>query len=128
MAITWKVFAQPNPVVDQVVAALNVKDYATAERIVNTAQAHGANPASVLALSWMARAALGYREYDRAEKYAADTRSEALTLLKHRPFDAEPDLPTALGASIEVAAQALAARGRRSEAVAHSAAGDQDLA
>ena len=38
--------------------------------------------------------------------------------MKHRPLDAEPDLPLALGASIEVTAQSLAARGRRSEAVA----------
>jgi thiol-disulfide isomerase/thioredoxin len=34
-----------------------------------------------------------------------------------RPLDAEPRLPTALGASIEVKAQALAAKGQRHEAV-----------
>ena len=119
MAITWKVLAQPNPVVDQVVAALNMKDFATAERIVNAAQAQGVTSTSALALSWMARGALAYHEYDRAEKYAADARNEAVTLLKHRTLDAEPDLPTALGASIEVVAQSYAARGRRSEAVAY---------
>ena len=39
MAITWKVFAQANPVVDQVQAAAEMKDYATAERMVNAMQA-----------------------------------------------------------------------------------------
>jgi len=96
-----------------------MKNYAGAERMLGAVQSSvGVTPASVLALSWMARKALANRDYDRAEKYAADTRNEALSLLKHRPLDAEPDLPLALGASIEVAAQTLAARGRRSEAVA----------
>jgi thiol-disulfide isomerase/thioredoxin len=120
MAITWKVFAQANPVVDQVIAAVNVKNFSTAEGIVNAVQAkNGVNPTSALALSWMARGALAYKDYDRAEKYSSDTRKEALDLLKHRPLDAEPDLPLALGASIEVTAQSFAARGRRSEAVAY---------
>ena len=119
MAITWKVFAQGNPVVDQVMAAVNMRDYASAERMINVVQAQGGvNPASVVVLSWMARGALANRDYDRAEKYAADTRNKALALLQHRTLDAEPDLPLALGASIEVTAQTLATRGRRSEAVA----------
>ncbi len=118
MAITWKVFAQSNPVVDQVVAAVNMRDFAAADHMVSAAQAHGVTSTSALALSWMARGALAFHDYDRADKYAADTRNEALTLLKHRSLDAEPDLPIALGASIEVQAQALAARGRRGEAVA----------
>jgi thiol-disulfide isomerase/thioredoxin len=119
LAITWMVFAQANPVVDQVMEAINRRDYTTAERIISAAQSKGSvNPASALALSWMARGALANRDYDRAEKYAADTRNEALALLRHRTLDAEPDLPLALGASIEVTAQTLTARGRRSEAVA----------
>jgi len=119
MAITWKVFAQANPVVDQVMAAVNAKDFATAEKMISAVQANGGpTTASVLALSWMGRGALAFGDYDRAEKYAAKTREEALGLLKHRQLDAEPDLPLALGASIEVTAQAYAATGRRSEAVA----------
>jgi thiol-disulfide isomerase/thioredoxin len=39
--------------------------------------------------------------------------------LKKRPVDAEPRLPTALGAAIEVKAQAMAAEGERHEAVAY---------
>jgi len=119
MAITWKVLPQVNPMVGQVQAAAQMRDYATAERMAAAMQAAGGvTPSVVLARSWMGRAALGNKDYDRAERYAAETRSEALALLKHRQLDAEPDLPLALGASIEVAAQALAARGRRSEAVA----------
>jgi thiol-disulfide isomerase/thioredoxin len=118
MAITWKVFAQSNPVVDQVQAAAQMKDYTTAERMVHAMQSYGGvTPASILAISWISRGALANRDFDRAEKYAAETRNEALEQLKRRPVDAEPDLPLALGASIEVTAQALAARGRRSEAV-----------
>jgi thiol-disulfide isomerase/thioredoxin len=119
MAITWKVLAQVNPVVAQVLAAAEMKDYANAERLVNAMQASaGQTPASILALSWIGRGALANRDFDRAEKYAAATRTEALAQLKRRPLDAEPDLPLALGASIEVTALALAMQGRRSEAVA----------
>jgi thiol-disulfide isomerase/thioredoxin len=119
MAITWKVFAQVNPVVEEAAAAAQMKDYATAERMVNMLQSSGgANPTSILALSWVSRGALGNADYDRAQKYAQETRNEALTQLKHRPIDAEPDLPVALGASIEVTAQAMAARGQRAQAVA----------
>ncbi len=119
MAITWKVFAQVNPVVDQVQADVRAKDYMTAERRLTAVQASsGATPDTVLALSWIARGALANGDYDRAERYAAETRKEVAAQLKRRPLDAEPNLPLALGASIEVTAQALAARGRRVEAVA----------
>ena len=42
----------------------------------------------------------------------------ALELLKQRPLDADPHLPTALGAALEVQSQVLAARGQRTQAVA----------
>ena len=119
MAITWKVFAQVDPVVAQVQNAAQTKDYATAERIVSAMRSsNGVTPSSVLALSWIGRGALNNRDYERADKYANETRGEVLGLLKQRSLDAEPDLPLALGASIEVTAQSLAARGRRSEAIA----------
>jgi thiol-disulfide isomerase/thioredoxin len=120
MAITWKVLAQGNPAVEQVQAASQMKDYVTADRIVAAMRsASGVTPASTLALSWIGRGALANGDLDRAEKYAALTRSEVLAQLKHRPLDAEPDLPLALGASIEVTGLAMAARGHRSEAVAY---------
>src|SRR5262249_20579669 len=68
-------------------------------------------------LSWLGRGALAAKSYDRADAYAADTRKLALELLKQRKLDAEPHLPLALGASIEVQAHVLAARSQTSEAM-----------
>src|SRR5262249_6490757 len=94
-------------------------DYAAAERAVRTYQAQtGATPEYAAALSWIARGALTDRQLDRAESYAAESRKLAVRLVRTRKLDADPWLPTALGASIEVHAQVLAARGARSEAVA----------
>jgi thiol-disulfide isomerase/thioredoxin len=70
------------------------------------------------AYSWMARAALDQRQYDQAAAYAKQTKTLALEQLKQRPLDAEPHLPTALGAALEVESQVLAARGQRTQAVA----------
>jgi thiol-disulfide isomerase/thioredoxin len=66
----------------------------------------------------MARGALDAKRFDQAEEYAAETRKLALELLRTRKLDGDPWLPTALGASIEVHAQVLAARGERPEALA----------
>jgi thiol-disulfide isomerase/thioredoxin len=70
------------------------------------------------AVSWLGRGALDLQRLDRAEAYAAKARELALAQLSHRKLDAEPHLPLALGASIEVQAQVMARRGERSEAVA----------
>ncbi|MCU1262964.1 MAG: Redoxin domain protein, partial [Bryobacterales bacterium] len=45
--------------------------------------------------------------------------AQVQSLLKHRALDQEPHLPLALGAAIEVHAQALGAQGQRSEAIAY---------
>src|SRR5260370_25175057 len=79
--------------------------------------AHGRSPGSILALSWIGRVALTQRKYDLAEQYARDTYKQALEELKHRRLDREPDLAVALGASLEVQGQVLAARGERTEAM-----------
>jgi tetratricopeptide (TPR) repeat protein len=70
------------------------------------------------AYSWMGRAALDQRQYDQAAAYAKQTQTQALELLKKRSLDAEPHLPIALGAALEVQSQVLAARGQRTQAVA----------
>jgi thiol-disulfide isomerase/thioredoxin len=79
--------------------------------------AKGITPEYILALSWIGRGELGRKNYDAAEKNAAEVRKLALAELKRRKLDAEPQLPLALGASIEVEAQSLAAQNRRDEAV-----------
>ena len=66
----------------------------------------------------MARAALNAREYDQAAAYAKQTSALVQDQLKRRPLDAEPHLPLALGAAIEVPPQTLAARGQRAQVIA----------
>jgi len=72
----------------------------------------------VEALSWMARADLLSHQLDRADNYAKQTETLSRQLLAKRPLDAEPHLPIALGAALEVQAQVLAARGETAQAVA----------
>jgi thiol-disulfide isomerase/thioredoxin len=93
-------------------------DLAAAERQIRTVEAQsGVTPEVAAAFSWLARGALDAKNYDRADAYATETRQRCDKLLAGRKLDAEPLLPIALGASIEVHAQALAARGERSDGV-----------
>jgi thiol-disulfide isomerase/thioredoxin len=95
------------------------RDFAGAERAIRTYQAQaGATSELAAALSWLARGALDAKRFDQAESYAAETRKLALELLRTHKLDDDRWLPTALGASIEVHAQTLAARGERPEAIA----------
>ena len=105
-------------IVSDVRAAIAQKNYALAERHLESYRAQqGVTPEMIEALSWLGRGALGAKELDRAEAYAAETRKLALEQLKTRALDADKRLPIALGASIEVQAHVLAQRGQRSEAV-----------
>lgn len=79
----------------------------------------GITPELATAMSWMARGALGRKDYDRAEALARETYQLSADLLERRTLDAEPILPIGLGAAIEVQAQVLAARGQTTEAVTY---------
>lgn len=81
-------------------------------------QQQGVTPDYLEALSWMARANLAAKRYDQAETYAKQTETLSRQLLLKRRLDAEPHLPTALGAALEVQAQVLAARGQPTQATA----------
>jgi len=106
--------------VDQVHAAASRGDYAGADRMVDAyRKQHGDVATVALAVSWEGRAALAAKQYDRAATYADWTHKLAGQLLKTRRLDAEPELPLALGASIEVHAQAMAAQGEISSAVGY---------
>ncbi len=95
-----------------------VHNFAAAEQQVRAYQAQaGATPELADALSWLARGALDARNYDRADAWAAETRKVSDGLMLGRKLDADPYLPTAVGASIEVHAQVLAARGERAESI-----------
>ena len=105
--------------VNDVRGLISHHDFAGAERAVQTYRAQaGATSELAAALSWLARGALDAKRYDQAESYAAETRKLALDLLRTHKLDGDRWLPTALGASIEVHSQALAARGERPEASA----------
>jgi thiol-disulfide isomerase/thioredoxin len=93
-------------------------DLAAADRQIRMYQQRsGSTPELAAAVSWIARGELEARNLDQADKYAAETRKLSDGLMGVRRLDAEPWLPMALGASIEVHAQVLAARGERPEAV-----------
>src|SRR5258708_3727715 len=78
----------------------------------------GVTPEMLEALSWLARGALELKQLDRADGYARETETQVRIQLRRRALDSDPHLAMALGAAIEVQAQALAARGERSEALA----------
>jgi thiol-disulfide isomerase/thioredoxin len=105
-------------VVEDVRLALAQNAFSAARADLDSYRATNGVTAEYLeACSWMARAALDRQEYDQAAAYAKQTRDLAVEQLKQRKLDAEPHLPVALGAAIEVQAQALAARGHRTQAV-----------
>jgi thiol-disulfide isomerase/thioredoxin len=105
-------------VVNDVRTLVAAHDFAAADREVRDYQARqGATPELAAALSWLARGSLEAKQFDSADSYAAETRTLADQLLRSRKLDADSWLPTALGASMEVHAQVLAARGERPEAL-----------
>jgi thiol-disulfide isomerase/thioredoxin len=106
-------------IVENVRIALAQNNFGAADSYLNSYRAsNGVTPEYVEAYSWMARAALDAREYDQAAAYAKQTGALVQDQLKQRPLDAEPHLPLALGAAIEVQSQVLAARGQRTQAIA----------
>jgi thiol-disulfide isomerase/thioredoxin len=106
-------------IVEDVRTALAQSNFSAADSNLNAYRSrNGVTPEYVEAYSWMGRAALDAHQYDQAAAYAKRTKNFALEQLKHRALDAEPRLPIALGAAIEVESQALAARGQRTQAVA----------
>jgi thiol-disulfide isomerase/thioredoxin len=106
-------------IVEDVRTALAQNSFSAAEADLNSYRSkQGVTPEYVEAYSWMARAALGARDYDQAAAYSKQTKALALDQLKQRPLDAEPHLPLALGAAIEVQSQTLSARGQRTQAIA----------
>lgn len=111
-------FAASGQIIGDVRDATAQKDFAHGERYIEAYRAkNGITPEMIEALSWLGRGALEAKQYDMADKYAAETRKLALEQLAKRKLDDERHLPIALGASIEVHAQVLAAKGERGEAL-----------
>jgi thiol-disulfide isomerase/thioredoxin len=111
--------AQPS-IVNAVRAAIAKNDLAGAEQIARAGQARtGPRPDLAAAISWLGRAYLAAGKYDRADAFAAEAGKMATQFLHGGKLDDDPWLPTAVGASVEVHGQVLAARGERGEAVAY---------
>jgi len=106
-------------IVDNVRIALMQNNFPAAESQLSAYRnQQGVTPEYLEAYSWLARAELDSGQYDQATEYAKQTRAMAAEQLKTRALDAEPHLPMALGAALEVQSQALAARGQKLQAVA----------
>ena len=106
-------------IVENVRVALMQNNFSAAEAELNAYRNQRGTDAEYLdAYSWLGRAALDQGQYDQAAVYAKQTKTLALEQLKVRPLDAEPHLPLALGAALEIQSQVLAARGQRTQAIA----------
>lgn len=105
-------------IVYDVRVALSRNNFSAAESELNSYRSQrGVDPQYLEAYSWLGRAALEQGQNDKAAAYAKETKTQALELLKQRPLDAEPHLPLALGAALEIQSQVLAARGERTQAI-----------
>ena len=110
--------AKPPNIIAEVRAAIAKGDFAGGEAMLNAYRASkGTTPEALEALSWLGRGALAAKQLDKAENYALETYDLCLEALKTRPMDAEPRLPIAIGAAIEVRAHVHAERGARADAV-----------
>jgi len=106
-------------ITDDVRESLEQNNFTAADaRLQSYRSQQGVTPDYLEALSWMARASLLSHQLDKGESYARQTENLSRQLLLKRPLDAEPHLPLALGAALEVQAQVLAARGEQTQAVA----------
>jgi thiol-disulfide isomerase/thioredoxin len=115
------VSAAPN-VVQDVRMRLAQNDFTgAAGQIQNYRRSFGVTPDVLEAMSWMARAELGRKNLDQAEKWSQDTYQLSAAEVKKHPLSRDPDAPLALalGASIEVEGSVMAARGERAGAVAY---------
>jgi thiol-disulfide isomerase/thioredoxin len=106
-------------VVTDVETAMSHGNFPLAQAILQSYRSKsGVTPEFLEALSWLARGDLITRQFDQAEARAKETEQLAVEALAKRNLDAEPHLPTALGAAIEVEAQVLTANGDRTGALA----------
>lgn len=106
-------------IVENVRVALMQNNLSAAEAELNSYRnQRGTDPEYLEAYSWLARAEFDSGQYDQAAEYAKQTKTLAVEQLKTRQLDAEPHLPIALGAALEVQSQVLAARGQKAQAMA----------
>ena len=118
LALVLLVAAAGAGVIQDVRQAIARNDFGLGEAHIASYRTQNGVTAEMLeALSWLGRGALAAKQYDKADAYAEQTRKLSLEMLKTRPLDQDKFLPIALGASMEVQAHVMAARGERSRAV-----------
>src|ERR1700683_2512422 len=106
-------------IVTDVETAMSRGNFPMAEAMLQSYRSQrGVTPEYLEALSWLARGDLITRQFDKADAVAKETEKLAGQSLATGPWDAEPHLPLALGAAIEVEAQVLTANGDRAGALA----------
>ena len=104
-------------IVDDVRAAIASNDFAAADLQVQAyRRSRGATAELAAAIGWEARGALAAKNLDRAAAYADQARQMTLPNLRGPRVDREQWL-YAIGTSIEVQAQVMAARGEAADAV-----------
>jgi thiol-disulfide isomerase/thioredoxin len=109
-------------VVNDVRQAIALNQLPAAERMVETYKSQkGATPEMIEALSWVSRADAVQKRYPDADRNAKEVIRLATAQMAKQAghLDAEPHLPLAVGAAIEVEGQVMAARGARDQAVSY---------
>src|SRR5258708_11803324 len=115
---TAMAIAQTPTLIQQVKKSALDGDFTTAQQALDQYKgAKGATPEYLEAWSWISRGHLAKKNYDAAIAAAEAVRKACIAELAHRKVDDDKNFPIALGATIEVQAQAAAAQGRRDEAV-----------
>jgi thiol-disulfide isomerase/thioredoxin len=112
------VAASAQTLVRDVRAAIARNDLPAAEALVTKYRADsGTTPEALAGLSWLGRGALAAGQHDAANRYARETERLTLERLRTATLASDPNLVTALGASLEVQSRVLAETGQRASAV-----------
>jgi len=98
---------------------ISAGDLPSAESILETHRAErGDDAETLLCLAWLARGAALLGDWQAAARWSKEARAAAVAKLGSPPvFEGNSEAQYALGTAIEVDAQALAASGRKAEAV-----------
>jgi thiol-disulfide isomerase/thioredoxin len=105
-------------VVTEVRFKLSAGDLFSAEAIAEDYHlANGANSEYAAAVAWLARGASMLGKTDFAARYLAETKALVSELLKTKRVEDDAYLEAAIGISIEIEAQTIAATGNRDQAV-----------
>lgn len=93
-----------------------------AQRMIDSYKTQrGTTPEMIEAVSWMGRAFEAQKNYTDADRYSQEVMRLAKVQIAKQMgrLDAEPHLPIAVGAAIEVEAQSMVAHGARDQAITY---------